>query len=108
MVSIVGLSKMLNEKVSVFHDFAVQMLQIENALVANIQQNRRKLIQQFLLEGLNEQDQKEIFSRIYKKKMERPLTGKEAKEFFEDIKKKRGSVSNETEDQLKGYQQEIK
>jgi hypothetical protein len=36
---------MLNERVSIFHDFAVQMLHIENALIAEIQQNRRKLMQ---------------------------------------------------------------
>jgi CRISPR/Cas system-associated protein Csm6 len=39
-----GLGKMINERVGIFHDFAAQMLQIEAALVARIQQNRRKLM----------------------------------------------------------------
>jgi hypothetical protein len=38
---------MLNERVNVFHDFAVGMLQIENALISEIQQSRKKLMQRF-------------------------------------------------------------
>jgi hypothetical protein len=40
--------------------------------------------------------------------MEKPLTGKEAREFFEGAKRQRGSTAKEATERLEGYKQEIK
>jgi hypothetical protein len=78
---------MLNERVVVFHQAAVQMLHIENTLIAEIQLSRRKLMQQIQLGNLKEEEYILIFNKIYGKKADRTLSGKEAKLFFEKIKK---------------------
>jgi hypothetical protein len=76
---------MLNERVGEFHDLAAHMLQIESAFIAELQQNRRKMLERFLLGGLKEQENLVTFSRIYDKKAEKPLTGKEARSFWEKV-----------------------
>jgi rubredoxin len=41
-----------------------------------------------------------VLSRIYDKNMGKPLTGKEAKEYFEEIKSKREIAAKEAGDKL--------
>jgi hypothetical protein len=85
-VDLEGVTNILNERVNMFHDFAAQMMHIENALIAAIQQNRRKLMQHFQLEELKDKDQLAIFNQIYGEKAGKTLTGKDGKNFFEKIK----------------------
>jgi hypothetical protein len=65
---------MLNERVVVFHQAAVQMLHIENTLIAEIQLSRRKLMQQIQLGNLKEEEYILIFNKIYGKKADRTLS----------------------------------
>jgi hypothetical protein len=103
-----GFSKMLNERVGVFRDFAARMLQIEQTFFAKISQNRKRLMLELRLGGLGEQQYVAVFDKIYGKKAGTPLTGKEAREFLEQVKEERGISAGIVAGLLDGYNKEWK